>query len=123
MLCPKILNEPVEVQYRHDVYSNLPREGEKAYQCGIAYTGASEGPLRLKLWMFQQEFYLARARNTDELRYTIFASKRINEENVETYLDPVGWAVVSAYDKEFLELRFKFPRQCLYMSLHPKESY
>ena len=122
MHCLKLASVDEAAVTQHEVYSNLPRENQKGYACGSAQSGLDEGLVKLKLWMFPQEFYLARVRTSEDLRYTIYGTKVFDENGNPKFIDPVGWAVICEYNKEYLELRFKFPRQCLFMCLFPKQT-
>lgn len=111
------------ISYRFDVYSNLPLHGDKAYNCGAALSHEEESHYRLNLWMIPHQFYMARVRGSSDIRYTIYATEIEDDDGKTRFVDPVGWAVPCESNKEYLELRFKFPRQCLYMSLFPKENH
>ncbi len=88
---------------------------------GRATCYPGESHYAIKIWMFyNQTFYLVR-NHGDEVRYTIFA-KKVQDDSGVKFLNPVGAGYVPQEFKTHLELKFRFPRQSLFMSLFPAQS-
>ena len=72
----------------------------------------------LKIWsLYSQTFYLVR-NHGDEIRYTIYA-KVVQEDANVRFLNPIGTGFMPRELKSHLEIKFRFPRQSLYMNLFP----
>lgn len=90
-----------------------------AFPAGHALTDEGSSYYALKLWsLYSMTYYLVRTRD-DEGRYTVFAKKVDGEEGVK-FQNPVGTGFIPRDLKTHLEIRFRFPRGRVFMSLFPQ---
>ena len=72
----------------------------------------------LKLWMlYNHTYYLVKNRD-DQMRYTVYA-KKLEDDTGVRFQNPVGAGWISGDLTSHLEIKFRFPRQSVYMSLFP----
>jgi hypothetical protein len=70
----------------------------------------------IKLWGFYNiTYYLVKNRD-DQTRYTVF-SRKIEDDSGIRFLNPVGAGWISTDLPNYLEIKFRFPRQSLFMGI------
>ena len=75
----------------------------------------------LKLWALYNHTYFLVKNHNDDMRYTIFA-KKVEDERGVRFQNPIGNGWISEDLITHLEIKFRFPRQSIYMSLFPVAS-
>ena len=73
----------------------------------------------LKLWAFYNMTYYLVKNHCDDLRYTVYARK-IDDDSGVKFQNPVGAGWISTEMTSHLEIKFRFPRQSIFMSLYPQ---
>ena len=113
--------EQVTEKIVYDLVTGKKTEGKVLYAlpAGRALSFSGTNYYVLKLWMlYNHTYYLVRNRE-DQMRYTVFA-KKIEDEGGEVHFqNPVGMGWVSSDCNTHLEIKFRFPRQSVFMNLFP----
>ena len=114
------LMEQVTEKVVYDLVTGKKAEGKVLYALpgGRALSFPGTNYYVLKLWMlYNHTYYLVRNRD-DQMRYTVFA-KKIEDDAGIRFQNPVGAGWVSSDLTTHLEIKFRFPRQSIFMCLFP----
>ena len=112
--------EQVTEKVAYDLVTGKRTDGAILYSLpagrAIAFPGTSY--YVLKLWMlYNHTYYLVKNRD-DQMRYTVYA-KKLEDDTGVRFQNPVGAGWISGDLTSHLEIKFRFPRQSVYMSLFP----
>jgi len=106
---------------RFEIVTGYNDGGEIKYQApiGVAIKADDEDSYKVSIWSLSpQAFYLVRNQSGSG-NYTLYSRRQIVGTE-ELYLNPVGYGSVSDEMKTHLEIRLRFPKGVVYMSLFPK---
>lgn len=114
------LMEQVTEKTVYDLVTGKKSEGQVLFSlpAGRAISFPGTNYYVLKLWaLYNHTYYLVKNRD-DQMRYTVFA-KKVEDDAGIRFQNPIGAGWVSSDLTTHLEIKFRFPRQSIFMSLFP----
>jgi hypothetical protein len=106
---------------RFEIVTGFNDGGDLKYQApiGVGLKSEDEDYYKVSVWSLSpQAFYLVKNQSTPG-NYTLYSRRQIVGTE-ELFLNPVGYGSISDEMKTHLEIRLRFPKGVVYMSLFPK---
>src|SRR5687767_5456582 len=101
---------------KFDVVTGKKQDGELSHALPSGHALLFEGCeyYVLKLWMLYPMTYYVTRNRSEEMKYTVFAKKIETPEGIK-FQNPVGAGWIANDLKNYLEIKFRFPRESIFM--------